>query len=255
MCADVPAKRTRFRELHRTGCFLIPNPWDIGSAKRLERMGFVALASTSSGSAWALGREDGDLSRDEVLQHLRTLCDHTSVPINADFEAGFADSLPDLAESVRLIIDTGVAGFSIEDFSNGKLYDLQEAAERIRCAREAIRTSGHDVVLVARAEGFLRGKPDLNDVIARLRAYSDAGADCLYAPGIYELGAIREIVSAVAPKSVNVLLHRPGLRVAELAEVGVRRISTGGALAAAAWAGFERTAKMLRDDGTMPPRA
>jgi 2-methylisocitrate lyase-like PEP mutase family enzyme len=255
MPLDVAGKRARFRALHERGCFVIPNPWDIGSAKRLEKMGFKALASTSSGSAWALGREDGQLSLDEVLNHLRQLCIATDLPVNADFEAGFAEDLKQLARNVALAVETGVAGLSIEDYNMGRLYDLSEATERISAAREAIDSSGGSVLLVGRAEGFIRGNPNLDDTVRRLVSYANAGADCLYAPGVTDLSAIRVIVNAVAPKPVNVLLYGPDLRVSDLAAIGVRRVSVGGSLAAAAWSGFDNAARMLRDQGTLPPRA
>jgi 2-methylisocitrate lyase-like PEP mutase family enzyme len=251
---NVESKRARFRALHESGCFVIPNPWDVGSAKRLERMGFQALATTSSGSAWSLGREDGQLSRDEALAHFRQLNAATDLPINADFEAGFADNTRELARNVLLAIETGVAGLSIEDFNNGRLYEVGEATERIAVAKEAIRSAGTAVLLVARAEGFIRGKPDLDDTIKRLEAYSAAGGDCLYAPGVGAIDAVEQLVKAVAPKPLNVLLLGPTFSVPQLAEAGVRRVSVGGALAAAAWAGFEHAARMLRDEGTMPPR-
>jgi 2-methylisocitrate lyase-like PEP mutase family enzyme len=251
---DIESKRARFRALHESGCFVIPNPWDIGSAKRLEGMGFQALATTSSGSAWALGREDGQLSRDEALAHFRQLNDATDLPINADFEAGFARDTAELATNVLLAVQTGVAGLSIEDFNDGRLYEIGEATERVAAAKEAIRSTATAVLLVARAEGFIRGKPDLDDTINRLNAYSAAGADCLYAPGVRDIDSIEEIVKAVAPKPLNVLLLGPTFSISQLAHVGVRRISVGGGLAAAAWAGFEHAARMLRDEGTMPPR-
>jgi 2-methylisocitrate lyase-like PEP mutase family enzyme len=250
----VERKRSRFRALHERGCFVIPNPWDVGSAKRLEKMGFQALATTSSGSAWALGREDGQLSLDEVLAHLRQLCAASELPINADFEAGFAKSAEELARNVALAVETGVAGISIEDFNDGVRYDIAEATERIAAAKDAIQSTRADVLLVGRAEGFIRGNPDLDDTIRRLDAYSRAGADCLYAPGVKEISAIEEIVRAVTPKPVNVLLLGATFSVSQLAAAGVRRVSVGGALAAAAWAGFERAARMLRDEGVMPPR-
>ncbi|HET8668369.1 MAG TPA: isocitrate lyase/phosphoenolpyruvate mutase family protein, partial [Terriglobales bacterium] len=207
MPVDTATKRARFGTLHERGCFVIPNPWDIGSAKRLERMGFQALASTSSGSAWAMGREDGQLSLEEVLSHLRQLCLATDLPVNADFEAGFADDIKQLSANVALAIETGVSGLSIEDYYNGRLYDVSEATERISATREAINSTHANVLLVGRAEGFLRGNPDLDDIVRRLVSYAQAGADCLYAPGIKDLSAIRAIVNAVAPKPVNVLLY------------------------------------------------
>ncbi len=254
MPVDTATKRKRFRALHESGCFVIPNPWDIGSARRLQNMGFQALASTSSGAAWALGRQDGELFLDEVLNHLLQLCAATDLPVNADFEAGFADNTDDLSRNVVAAVRTGVAGLSIEDYYEGRLYGLSEARDRMAAARAAIDSTGEDVMLISRAEGFIRGKPDLEDVIKRLVAYSRAGADCLYAPGIKDMSAIKAIVQAVAPKPVNVLLSGPDLRVSELAAAGVRRISVGGSLAAHAYAAFDRAARMLRDEGTLPPR-
>jgi 2-methylisocitrate lyase-like PEP mutase family enzyme len=253
MSSTVSARRARFRALHETGCFILPNPWDAGSARRLENLGFAALASTSSGAAWAAGRQDGDLSRDEVLAHLQILCAATDLPVNADFEAGFADAPEGVAANVTLAAATGIAGLSIEDRTGATLYDLELATDRIRAASEALRRSAPDVLLVARTEGFLIGHTDLTATIARLTAYAEAGAQCLYAPGMTDLGAIRELVAAVAPWPVNVLLWQ-GLRVADLANAGVRRVSTGGALAAAAWAGFDAAARVLLTEGTLPAR-
>ena len=246
--------RARFRALHEHGCFVIPNPWDAGSAKDLERLGFQALATTSSGSAWARGREDGQLSCPEVLAHLREICGATQLPVNADFEAGYAIDLTELGRNVVAAVETGIAGLSIEDFSNGMRYGVTEAATRIAAAKEAIRATGADVLLIARAEGFIRGTPDLDDTITRLQTYSRAGADCLYAPGVRDLSAIEQIVKAVAPKPLNVLMLGTTFTVADLAAIGVRRVSVGGALAAAARAAFRETAATLRNHGTMPPR-
>ena len=251
---DIERKRARFRALHEQGCFVIPNPWDVGSAKHLERLGFEALATTSAGAAWARGREDGQLSCQEMLAHLRDICAATPLPVNADFEAGYAADVKELARNVAAAVDTGIAGLSIEDFNNGVRYEVGEAAERVSEAKEAIRSTRADVLLIARAEGFIRGNPDLDDTIARLQAYSRAGADCLYAPGLRELSAIDQIVKAVAPKPLNVLMLGPAFTVADLAARGVRRVSVGGALAAAAWAAFRDTAAMLRNHGTMPSR-
>lgn len=254
MASDLAAKRAAFRALHREGCFVLPNAWDAGSAVRLARMGFKALASTSSGAAWAMGREDGELSRDAVLVHLRMLCDATDLPVNADFEAGFADDPAGVGANVELAVATGVAGLSIEDRTGKELYEPALAIERIRAAREAIDRTGEDVLLVGRSEGFLIGRTGLDATIARLTAYAEAGADCLYAPGVTDTAAIREIVAAVAPKPVNVLLIKPEMRVAELAAAGVRRVSTGGGLAAAAWKGFDQAVRMLVEEGRMPAR-
>jgi 2-methylisocitrate lyase-like PEP mutase family enzyme len=253
MATELASRRAAFRRLHEAGCFVLPNPWDVGSARRLERMGFKALASTSAGYAWAMGREDGELSRDEVLSHLRVLCGATELPVNADFEAGFADGPEGVAANVALAVGTGVAGLSIEDRTGRELYEVPVAVERIRAAREGIDRSGEDVLLVGRSEGFLIGRTELAATIDRLVAYAEAGADCLYAPGIREASDVAAVVAAVAPKPVNVLLM-PGMRVRELAEMGVRRVSVGGALAAATWAGFDRAAQQLQDEGTVPPR-
>jgi 2-methylisocitrate lyase-like PEP mutase family enzyme len=253
MPVDLKTKRARFRELHKAGCFVLPNPWDIGSARRLEKLGFKALATTSAGYAWAMGRDDGELSRDEVLEHMRVICNATDLPVNADFEAGFADSPEEVGANVALAVATGVAGMSIEDRVGKELYEPRLASARIRAARAAIDRSGEDVMLIGRSEGFLIGQTELSATIDRLVAYAEAGADCLYAPGIVEAGAVAAVVSAVAPKPVNVLLF-PGMRVADLKEVGVRRVSVGSALAAAAWGGFDHAAKQLLEEGTVPPR-
>ena len=253
MPVDVRSKRAAFRKLHEAGCFVLPNPWDLGSLRRLERRGFAALATTSSGAAWAVGREDGELSRNEVLSHMRMMCEATELPVNADFEAGFADSAEGVAANVALAVGTGVAGVSIEDRVGRELYELPLASDRIRAAREAIDRSGEDVLLVGRSEGFLVGRTELAATIERLIAYAEAGADCLYAPGIREVSDVASVVAAVAPKPVNVLLLS-GMRVADLAAAGVRRVSVGGALAAAAWAGFDRVVRQLVDEGTVPPR-
>jgi 2-methylisocitrate lyase-like PEP mutase family enzyme len=248
---DLKSKRAAFRALHEEGCFVLPNPWDIGGVRRLEKLGFVALASTSAGLAWSLGREDGEVSRDEVLSHLRVLCGSTDLPVNADFEAGFADRPEEVAANVGLAVETGVAGLSIEDRTGRELYELPLAALRIEAAREAIDRAGADVVLVGRSEGFLVGHSEIDATIERLVAYANAGADCLYAPGIKDLAHIEAVVAAVAPKAVNVLLLAPDMRVADLAARGVRRVSVGGLLAKAAWAGFDEAARLLRDQGAL----
>lgn len=254
MPIDTAAKRAAFRDLHREGCFIIPNPWDIGSIRRLEARGFKALASTSSGLAWSLGRQDGDIGCDTVLDHLRFLCAATNLPVNADFEAGYADDAAGVAVNVALAIGTGVAGLSIEDSDGTRLFDRREAMDRLRAARGAIDRSGQDVMLIGRSEGFLVGRPDLNETIDRLRAYADAGADCLYAPGIQDLDALARIVEAVAPRPVNVLIGGPGLRVADVEKIGARRVSVGGSLAAAAWKGFNAALDQLMTEGTLPSR-
>ena len=246
-------KRRRFHELHRSGCFVIPNPWDVGSARYLQALGFEALATTSSGFAWTQGRPDNGLSRETVLAHLRAMAAATDLPINADFESGFAREPNGVAESVRLAVETGVAGLSIEDSTGDAdkpLYDLEDAVARIRAARRAIDQTGGDTLLVGRAECFLVGRPDIDETIRRLRAYASAGADCLYAPGIRSTEQIRRVVESVAPKPVNLLVgYASPLSVAEIAALGVRRISVGGALARTAWGGFIRAAKVLAEQG------
>jgi len=248
------ARRAAFRALHAQGCFAMPNPWDVGSAKRLEKLGFKALASTSAGAAWTMGKTDGQLTRDDVIAHLHELCAATELPVNADFENGFADPAEGVGESVRLAIDTGVAGLSIEDWSGSAIYELPVAVERLKAARAAIDASGQDVILVGRAEGYLRGMRDLGAILERLAAYAEAGADCLYAPAVVDPDEIRAVVQAVAPKPVNILLWGPDMSVESLGRLGVRRVSTGGALAAAAWAAFDKAAKSLAEEGRMPPR-
>jgi 2-methylisocitrate lyase-like PEP mutase family enzyme len=252
MPADIAAKRKAFRDLHRDGCFVLPNPWDIGGARRLERLGFKALASTSAGCAWALGKSDGEPTLGEVLAHLRQLAAATDLPLNADFEAGFADTPDGVAANVALAVETGIAGLSIEDRTGRALYDLPLAVERIAAARAAIDATGQDVMLVARTEGFLIGETRVEAAIERLAAFAEAGADCLYAPGVRDLGAVAAIVAAVAPKPVNVLLLGAEMNVEDLARVGVRRVSVGGALARAAWAGFDRVATSLLEQGRLP---
>jgi 2-methylisocitrate lyase-like PEP mutase family enzyme len=252
--AAFSARRRRFFELHEKGCFLLPNPWDAGGARRLEALGFEAIASTSAGAAWAMGKEDGEPTRGEILAHLASLCAATELPVNADFEAGFADSPDGVAESVALAVETGVAGLSIEDRKGKELYPLALATERIAAARRAIDRTGHRVLLVGRSEGHLIGAFPLEETIARLKAYSVAGADCLYAPCLIDLGDIRRVVEAVAPKPVNVLILGD-MRVADLAAAGVRRVSTGGGLARASWSAFEEAARVLKDEGKLSPGA
>ena len=247
-------KRRAFHELHEAGCFVIPNPWDVGSARFLQGLGFKALATTSSGFAWSRGLADNGVPRDAVLAHLRELVAATDLPVNADFESGFAVDANGVAESVRLAVETGVAGVSIEDSTGDAaepLFTVDEAVLRLRAARGAIDAAGGDVLLVGRAECFLVGRPDLDATIARLRAYANAGADCLYAPGIRTREQIAAVVEAVAPKPVNLLVGSASeLTMADIAALGVRRVSVGGALARAAWGGFLRAAKELADAGT-----
>lgn len=249
----VAEKRAAFRELHKSGCFVIPNPWDVPSARWLQGMGFRALASTSAGFAWSQCLPDNAVTREMVLAHLRELVDNTDVPINADFEGGFADEPAGVAESVALGVDTGVAGLSIEDSRRDKdnpVYSIEEGAARIAAARGAIDRKGGDTLLVGRAENFFVGRPDLDDTIARLKAYSAAGADCLYAPGISKPEQIKAVVQAVAPKPVNLLIGTPmGLTVKDAEALGVRRISIGGSLARSAWGGFLRAAKQIAEEG------
>lgn len=249
---DIAAHRAAFRQLHASGCFVIPNPWDIGSARWLAQLGFKALASTSSGYAFSRGCADGAVGVDAVLQHLRELVESTPLPVNADFEDGYARGFDQLATNVRRCIDTGVAGLSIEDSTGDAaqpLYALDEAVARLCAARAAIDASGADVMLIGRAECFLTGHPEpLPEVLRRLRAYAKAGADCLYAPGLHTHEQIEAVVAAVAPKPVNVLMGAAtSFTVADLAGMGVRRISVGGALARAAWTGFTVAARQLAD--------
>jgi 2-methylisocitrate lyase-like PEP mutase family enzyme len=250
---SIADKRRTFLRLHQHGCFVLPNPWDVGSARYLQSLGFKALATTSSGFAWSHGHRDGGMSRDRVLDHLTEMVEATDLPINADFEHGFAPDAAGVAESVRLAVETGVAGLSIED-STGQaskpLFDVDTAVERIRAARGAIDKAGADTMLIGRAEGFLVGQPDIDQVIARLKAYSNAGADCLYAPGISSTAEISAVVAAVAPKPVNLLVgFNADLTMEKIAALGVRRVSVGGALARAAWGGFMRAAKLIMEEG------
>lgn len=250
---SVAAKRQAFKRLHQSGCFVIPNPWDAGSARYLQTLGFEALATTSSGFAWSHAQADGAMSRDEVLTHLREMVQATDLPVNADFENGFGNTPEAVAQSVHLAIDTGVAGLSIEDATGNPqdpLFDIPTAVARLRAARHAIDQAGGDTLLVARAENFFVGRLDLPDTIARLQAYAQAGADCLYAPGIQTREHITAVVQAVAPKPVNLLVGSAiDLTLKDIAELGVRRVSVGGALARAAWGGFMHAAKLMREEG------
>ncbi|MFG0258526.1 MAG: isocitrate lyase/phosphoenolpyruvate mutase family protein [Phycisphaerales bacterium JB043] len=245
-----------FRALHDEGCFVLPNPWDRGSAQLLEHLGFKSLATTSAGYAFSLGKPDSPLALgcDEVLDHISDIVRSTRLPVSADFQAGYADTPEGVATNVRRCFQTGVAGLSIEDATGiheSPLYDLEESAERVRAARGAIEASGDDVVLTARAECFLVGHPDpFRESIRRLCEYSDAGADVLYAPGMRDPAQIRELVQAVSPKPINVLVSaETNLAVMDLAELGVRRISLGSALARAAWGGFLKAVTPLREHG------
>jgi 2-methylisocitrate lyase-like PEP mutase family enzyme len=253
MTRTIAEKRAAFRTLHEQGCFVIPNPWDTGSARYLEGLGFKALATTSSGFAWSRGHADGALSRAQILDHLRELVAATDLPVNADFENGFAADAQGVAESVRLAVETGVAGLSIEDSTGNAadpLFPIDVAVERLRAARKAIDAAGGDTLLVGRAENFFAGRPDLDDTIARLKAYAEAGADCLYAPGIKTREQIAAVVAAVAPKPVNLLVGATSeLTMEDIAGLGVRRVSVGGGLARAAWGGFIRAARTLAEQG------
>lgn len=250
---SIDDKRRTFRRLHETGCFVIPNPWDIGSARFLQGLGFKALATTSSGFAWSQACPDNGISRDAALAHLRDMVAATEVPLNADFESGFAPDAAGVGQSVRLAVETGVAGLSIEDSTGDAekpLYELGEAVDRIRSARKAIDSAGGDTLLVGRAECFLVGRPDLDETIARLKAYAQAGADCLYAPGLQTREQIAAAVAAVAPRPFNLLVGSATvLTLKEIAALGVRRVSVGGALARSAWAGFMRAARLIAREG------
>jgi len=249
MPRTVAEKRTAFRALHASGCFVLPNPWDAGSARYLESQGFRAVATTSSGFAWSNGHADNHVSRESVLAHLRTIVEATDLPVNADFENGFGANPDEVGQSVTLAIATGVAGLSIEDstgIAGAPLFPIDEAVARLKAARRAIDANGGDTLLIGRAENFIVGVPDLDDTLARLKAYAAAGADCLYAPGINTAEQIRAVVQAVAPKPVNVLIGANSpLTIADLDALGVRRVSVGGALARAAWGGFMRAAQSL----------
>ena len=246
-------KRKTFRKLHEAGCFVIPNPWNIGTARYFQHLGFKALATTSSGFAHAQGFADGAVPRDAMLAHLREIAAAADVPVNADFEGGYADAPEAVAESVRLCIETGVAGLSIEDSTpddQNPLYDFDLALARVRAARAAIDKAGGDVVFTARTEGFVRGRPDLAETIRRLKAFAEAGADCLYSPGIKTREEIVTTVNAVAPKPVNLLMSSAtGFSVTDIAEMGVRRISVGGTLARVAWNAVLRSAREIAERG------
>ncbi len=247
---SITEKRETFRSLHESGCFALPNPWDIGSARYLQHLCFKALATTSAGFAFSHGLPDYAVPRDMMLEHIRELVEASDLPVNADFENGYADDPESLAENVRLCVATGVAGLSIEDSTGDKerpLYEIDHATSRIEAARSAIG----DAILVARTECFLVGRTDLDEVTRRLRAFADAGADCLYAPGVREREDIVRLVRALAPKPLNVLISSPGgLTMSDAAALGVRRVSVGGALARAAWGGLIRAATELAEQGT-----
>jgi methylisocitrate lyase len=244
---------SEFHRLHEAGCFVMPNPWDVGSARALEQLGFPALATTSAGFAWTLGVSDTRATLEQVLEHLATIAAAVDVPINADFEGGYAVEPDGVATNVTRAAATGIAGLSIEDSSrdaSDPLLDFDLSVERIRAARQAIDESGRSVLLTGRSEGFVVGRPDIDETLRRLQAYAEAGADCLYAPRISDLAHVTAIVEAVAPKPVNLLINAPYITVAEAAELGVRRISVGGTLARAAWGGWLAAAKEIVEEGT-----
>lgn len=242
-----------FRRLHESGCFVMPNPWDTGTARALEQLGFPALATTSAGFAWTLGRPDNGVTLEEALVHLHQIAAAVTVPVNADFEGGYASDPEGVGAHVTAAVATGIAGLSIEDSTGdpaSPLYDLELAVDRIRAAREAIDRSGTGVVLTARSEGFVCGRPDLDETVRRLQAYAAAGADCLYAPRLDTVEQVTAIVAAVAPKPVNLLINSPFITTAEAAQLGVRRISVGGTLARTAWRGFLDAAREIAEAGS-----
>jgi 2-methylisocitrate lyase-like PEP mutase family enzyme len=246
-------RRRIFRQLHQSGCFVMPNPWDLGSARLLGQLGFPAVATSSAGFAWSLGRPDNGVSLEQALAHFRVIAGGVEIPVNADFEGGFAIEPGAVHANVTAATSTGIAGLSIEDSTGNAstpLFEFTLAVKRIQAARRAIDDSGTGVLLTGRSEGFIVGRPDLAETIKRLTAYAEAGADCLYAPGIRAKADIAAVVNAVAPKAVNVLVGAPFATVAELAELGVRRISVGGALARTVWATFLETAKEIAERGT-----
>ena len=249
----VPERCRVFHELHASGCFVIPNPWDVGSARTLVHLGFPALATTSAGFAWSVGRADNHIALDQALGHFRTMAEAVTVPVSADFEGGFAVEPADVASHVTLAAHTGIAGLSIEDSTHDPdhpLFDFPLAVERVAAARRAIDASGVPLVFVARSEGFIAGRPDIAETIRRLTAYAEAGADCLYAPGIRTTEHIAAVVQAVAPKAVNVGVGADFTTVEALQALGVRRISVGGALARTAWTGFLEAATEIAGSGT-----
>jgi 2-methylisocitrate lyase-like PEP mutase family enzyme len=242
-----------FHQLHRSGCFVIPNPWDVGSARLLVQLGFKALATTSSGFAWSQGRPDNGMSLEQTLAHLRQIVGAVDVPVNADFEGGFAVDAEGVATNVGRACATGIAGISVEDSTadaSDPLFDFALSVDRIRAARAAIDGGGTRVLLTGRSEGFIVGRPDLSETIRRLDAYAEAGADCLYAPGLRHPDDIAAVVKAVAPKPVNALVGGNFSTVQALTALGVRRISVGGALARTAWSGFLNAAREIAQHGT-----
>ena len=250
---SIADKRRTFRALHQSGCFVIPNPWNVGSARYLQGLGFKALATTSSGYAHSQGYSDGDVTRDMVLAHCREIAQAADIPVNADFEGGYADDPDEVAANVRLCVATGVAGLSIEDYTGNDadpLYDFDLAVKRVRAARDAVDKAGSNVIFTARTEGFIRNRPDMDETIRRLKAFADAGADCLYSPGIKTREQITATIKAVAPKPINFLNSGPlGYTVDDLSAMGVRRISVGGTLARVAMHAFIQSARQIAQGG------
>jgi len=250
---QLEARHHQFRKLHESGCFLLPNPWDAGTAVALAKQGYKALATTSSGHAWSNGLPDGAMSREQILEHIRTLVQATALPVNADFENGFGSTASEVRESVLMALDTGLSGISIEDSTgdtDNPLMPLQESVERLRAAREAIDSVSSQVLLIGRAENFFVGRPDLEDTVRRIRAYADAGADCLYAPGIKTEQEIKAVVQAANGRPVNLLIGGPSEMTLQKAQaLGIRRISVGGGLARAAWAGFLAASHAMLAEG------
>lgn len=242
-----------FRRLHSSGTFVMPNPWDAGSAQALQQLGFKAVATTSAGFAWTVGRADNQVALNQMIEHLRVVVEAVDLPVNADFEGGFAVDPEQVNANVRLAITTGIAGLSVEDSTGEQahpLHDFDLSVARVRAARQAIDESGAGIVLTGRSEGFVVGRPDIDETVRRLRAYAEAGADCLYAPRLETIEQVAAIVAAVAPKPVNLLINAPFITVAEAAALGVRRISVGGTLARVAWAGLLQAAQEIAHEGT-----
>ena len=253
MMTTVEDRRRAFRRLHESGCFVMPNPWDAGSARVLARLRFPALATTSAGFAWSVGRADNHVTIEQALAHFRAIADVVDLPINADFEDGFAIDPAGVQANVARAVETGIAGVSIEDSTRDRanpLFEFDLAVERVKAARRAIDTAGAQVLLTGRSEGFIAGRPDLHETIRRLTAYAEAGAECLFAPGIRTRADIQAVVNAVSPKPVNVVVGSDFTTVAELADIGVRRISVGGALARTAWSGFLQAATEIAERGS-----
>lgn len=244
---NITEKRQQFRSLHEAGCFVLPNPWDIGSARYFEHVGFKALATTSAGLAWTRGKLDGKMSLRQILGHVKEMSQATTLPLNVDFENGFAAGGDRLADNLRRCAEAGACGISVEDNAGKKLYSFEDAVERIKVSVKALEGTG--VTLVARSEGILNDWADMAETIRRLKAFAEAGADCLYAPGLTKVDQVREVVAACAPKPVNVLVYTPDFTVAQLTELGVRRISVGAALAKVGWEAVMRSARQIYHGG------